>query len=146
MRHAWAVFTGTGIQGVFFSASQGSRASVILKKNTHDLTMASEPHRQDGLASEPHRQVAADGAFDNRGGVVRQSRCFGQEQPPGVVVVSTLVAGINPRGCRGCHLDCQAILARSTPSDTTPLGSSRYWCVTLRYVRLTCHSTSDCRA
>ena len=73
--------------------------------------------------------LMTDGAFDNRGVVVRQSRCFVQEQPPGVVVVSTFVAGINPRGCRGCHLDCQAILAKSTPSDTTPLGSSRYWCV-----------------
>ena len=72
------------------------------------------------------------GGFEEMGplttgeGVVRQSRCFDQEQPPGVVVVSTFVAGINPRGCRGCHLDCQAILARSTPSDTTSLGSSRY--------------------
>ena len=77
------------------------------------------------------------------GGGVRQSRCFVQEQPPGVVVVSTFVAGINPWGCRGCHLDCQAILARSTPSDTTTLGSSRYWCVMLRYLRLTCQNTSD---
>ena len=60
---------------------------------------------------------------------MRQSRRFVQEPPPGVVVVSAFVAGINLRGCRGCHLDCQAILAKSTPSDTTPLGSSRYWCV-----------------
>ena len=70
-----------------------------------------------------------DGAFDNPRGGVRHSSCFDQKQPPGVVVVSTFVAGYNPQGCRGCHLDCQAILVRTTPSDTTLEGLDCYQCV-----------------
>ena len=57
-----------------------------------------------------------------RGGVARHSSCFDQKQPPGIVVVSTIVAGYNPQGCRGCHLDCQAVLVRTTSSDTTLEG------------------------
>ena len=75
-----------------------------------------------------------DGAFDNpQGGFVRHSSCLDQKQPPRVVawvvVVSTFVAGYKPQGCRGCHLDCQAILVRTTPSDTTLEGLDCYQCV-----------------
>ena len=72
-----------------------------------------------------------DGAFDNPGGCTTL-KLFCPETTPwlaGVVVVSTFVAGYNPQGCRGCHLDCQAILVRTTPSDTTLEGLDCYQCV-----------------
>ena len=49
-----------------------------------------------------------EGAYD--------SQVVYQKQSPGIVVASTFVAGSNPQGF---HLDCQAILARTTPCDTT---------------------------